>query len=222
LWTEDNFDVQSNLYIRQAHEARKYAFVSDYARIWALYHQGGLYLDTDVEVLRDLSMYLGHHGLLSYESEFRIQTGVIGFEAGSPFVCDLLKLYEDKSFLKPDGSADLTTNVSLITDHLAGKGVELRNRDHDWNGIHFYPRQVFSPKSLVSGEIRLAPETACIHHFSGTWGEERTDFQKFRRSVNRRLHRLLGEKYFGHYSRAYLRAKRTFLRMALTIRGVSR
>ena len=108
-WNEQNFDVSQSLYTRQAYDARRWAFVADYARLKILYEQGGIYMDTDVELLRPLDDLLAYPAFFGFQHNNEVATGLgFGAEAHSPVVKALLDDYDSLPFLLPDGSCDLT------------------------------------------------------------------------------------------------------------------
>ncbi len=125
-WNEETFDISSApLYVRQAYEARKYAFVSDYVRLWALEQYGGLYMDVDFMVYRPFDELMDKYpAFAGYEGCKRraVMQGVIASEPHGAWVRDMLSTYENRSFVKPDGSLDLTPNTSYFTDRIESQG----------------------------------------------------------------------------------------------------
>ena len=125
-WDETNFDIAAApLYVRQAYEARKFAFVSDYVRLWALEQFGGLYMDVDFEVYRPFDELMDKYpAFAGYEGSKRkpVMQGVIASEAHGAWVKDMLATYESREFVKADGSLDLTPNTSYFTDRLEAQG----------------------------------------------------------------------------------------------------
>ena len=109
-WNEKNFDINSNKYVKEAYEAKKFAFVSDYVRLHALYNEGGIYMDTDIEVLKSFDVFLKHTAFIGFEDLKHIGTGVIGAEKGNKWIRLLLKDYDNISFYTKNGEIDLTTN----------------------------------------------------------------------------------------------------------------
>ena len=186
-WNESNSPLQDNIYIVQARAARKWAFVSDYVRLKALWEQGGVYLDTDVELLRPLDCFLGSPMFVGFENRERIATCIIGAEPHHPLVGELLEEYESLSFLRQDGSPDYTTNVERMTAMLQRHGARLDGSYQYFTELVIYPRAVFSPKSLENGKIYLTKDTHAIHHFSATW-------MPLRNRVNTRIAQALGPR----------------------------
>ena len=125
-WDESNFDIASApLYVRQAYEARKFAFVSDYVRLWALERCGGLYMDVDFMVYRPFDDLMDKYpAFAGYEGSKRqpVMMGVIASEPHGAWVRDMLGTYNDRTFIKEDGSLDMTPNTGYFTDRLEAQG----------------------------------------------------------------------------------------------------
>lgn len=172
-WDEQNVSLEDSLYARQAYEAEKWAFVSDYVRLKALWEQGGIYMDTDVEVLHPLDRFLTSPMFMGFESRERVATCIIGAEPKSPFIGTLLETYRTGTFLRTDGSFDCTTNVERITEALKKRGLRTDGTLQVVEGITVYPSAVFSPKSLETGRVTLTLETCTIHHFNASWMTQR-------------------------------------------------
>ena len=136
-WNEDNFDVSANKYVRQAYENRKFAFVTDYVRLYALYTEGGVYMDTDVEVLGSYDKFLHHTAFSGFETDGNVPTGMMAAEKGSLWAKELLDGYKDRVFIKEDGSFDTTTNTFVITRYMVDKGLVLNNRYQDFPGKQY-------------------------------------------------------------------------------------
>lgn len=169
-WNEDNFDISVNRYVKEAYEAKKYAFVSDYARLHALYHHGGIYLDTDVEVIKPLDRFLSHEAFSGFEDERFLQSGTMGAVRGHAWIKELLDYYDNKSFLLPDGSCDTTTNTAVISDICSGHGLKLNGKHQVLtNGVTFYPRVYFSPYDYINGGSFRTADSHTIHHFAQSW-----------------------------------------------------
>lgn len=170
-WNESNFDLNLNSYVREAYDARKYAFVSDVARLYALVAEGGVYLDTDVELLKPLDSFLHHTAFSGFEDTSHITTGLIGGEKNCRYAVENLEAYASRHFVKTDGSYDTTTNVATITDYMLCNGLRPDNTYQDFPGlITIYPRDYFCPKdSYAYGKTRITERTYAIHYFAGTW-----------------------------------------------------
>lgn len=169
LWNEDTFDITSHPYVFEAYQAQKYAFVTDYVRLYVLDHFGGIYLDTDVEMIRNLDELLDLPGFSGFESEKDVPTGIMACESHNPWAEEQLSYYKDRHFYKSTGKADLTSNVEIISTIMHGNGFLLNNSYQVYKGcMHMFPKEYFCPKSR-SGIITVTPNTYCIHHFAGTW-----------------------------------------------------
>jgi hypothetical protein len=173
-WNEDNFDVNSNRYVREAYEAKKWAFVSDYVRLHALCHFGGVYVDADLEVLKPLDRFLEHKAFSGYESENVIPTAVMGAEKGHPWIKLLLDDYADRAFVNTDGSFDQTANVIPITRRTVEQyGLVLNNELLTFgDGVAIYPTDYFCPLEFRTRKLFITDNTHTIHHFSASWWEE--------------------------------------------------
>lgn len=195
-WNEDNFDVNISDYTRQAYDSKKWAFVSDYVRLYALVNEGGIYMDTDVEVLRTLDEFLRHKAFSGFESEEYAPTGIMACVGGYPLFRELLNDYEGRRFIKDDGALDLTTNVIWISNTLLKYGLKQNNEQQDIRGFVIYPKDYFCPKSHLTGEMQLSPNTATIHHFSGSWkSKSETIYNRLTKkySGSGKMRRLLGK-----------------------------
>lgn len=168
-WDESNFDISQNRYCREAYEAQKWAFASDYARLWILVNEGGIYMDTDVEVLQPLDRFLNLQAFSGFEAEDRLPTGLMASSENQPFFVKLLRDYDDRSFLRSDGSFDLTTNVTAITDSCVNSGLILDNTEQTVEGFTLFPSEYFCPKDWLTKEINLTENSYAIHHFDGSW-----------------------------------------------------
>ena len=169
-WNEDNFDVESHIFTKEAYTLRKFAFVADYVRLWALANEGGIYMDTDVEVLEPLDDFLLHSAFVGMESSVLISTGIIGSEKGGSWVRKLFGLYAQRRFLKADGMPDLTPNTKVITDSMVAEGFVLNNEIQDFKGeVVVYPQDWFSPKNFLTGVVSLTSNSRTIHHNAGSW-----------------------------------------------------
>lgn len=176
-WNEEMFDIsQAPLYVRQAYEARKFAFVSDYVRLWALEKFGGLYMDVDFMVYRPFDGLMTQYAAFAgYEGSKRqpVMQGVIASEPHGTWVTDMLSTYETRSFIKPDGSLDMYPNTQYFTDRLISQGMAIDGVEKDVivDGVfylHVLPVWTFCPV-LTTGEDVRTPETYCEHLGESSW-----------------------------------------------------
>ena len=168
-WDESNFDVQARLYTRQAYEAKKFAFVSDVARLWILVNEGGIYLDTDVEVVKPLDEILSYRAVSGFEDGKNIPTGLMACEKGFALFEEFLHEYDHLPFIRQDRSYDLTTNVIRITAACKKRGLVQNNTQQTVDGFTLLPQAYFCPKNYETGRISATPNTLTIHHFKGSW-----------------------------------------------------
>lgn len=175
VWNEDNFDLNKYQYVMEAYEERKFAFVTDVCRLYALKIEGGIYMDSDVEILKPLDeKILRNVAFSGFEDNLFVPTGIMGSERNGEWVNDLLKYYDDKSFYFRDGTLNLTTNTQVITDFMRDvKGMIMNNSFQVIEGYcTMYPSDYFCPKSWETKKVNITPNTYCIHHFSGSWKSE--------------------------------------------------
>lgn len=169
-WNESNFDINCNEYVKQAYEAKKYAFVSDYARVYALYNYGGIYLDTDVEVFKSFDDLLNNDSFWGFEQENYIATSTIGSKKGNEIIKRFLDSYESKSFINEDGTFDDLTNVAIITEILKEYGLKQNGEYQKIDGLAtFYSQTYFSPYDYINCRKFISDNTYCMHHFYKSW-----------------------------------------------------
>ncbi len=174
-WNEDNLGdaLQANEYIKEAYAAKKWAFVSDYIRLYILYHNGGIYCDTDVELLKPLDdSFLENEAFSGFESRDSVPTGIMAAEKGSKIIEHLLSYYEDKHFINSDGSYNMITNVVTITNMLTAKGLTLNGKEQIIDGFAMYPQIYFCPNNFSRIFNKPSKKSYTIHHFAGSWTED--------------------------------------------------
>ena len=168
-WNEDNFDINCNQYVKEAYEAKKFAFVSDYVRLYALFNYGGIYLDTDVEIFKRFDDLLYNESIWGFEQENYIATSTIGAVKGNKIVGEFLSLYKDRQFIKEDGSYDDITNVAMVTKMLEEKGLKMNGAFQKIDAATFYPQTYFSPYDYINCRKFITDDTYCIHYFYKSW-----------------------------------------------------
>lgn len=204
LWNEDNFDINLYPFAAEAYAERKFAFVTDVCRLYVLREFGGIYLDSDVEILKPLDNFLNNHVAFSgFEDNDRLTTGLMGSEKNGLWVNELLKYYDHRSFYLKDGTIDITPNTEIITQIMEEKGLKIQNSLQEIKGYcTIYPSDYFCPKSWLTKEIYITPNTYCIHHFTGSWLPSKCKWNK-----NEFLLKLLGKKNFERLVAFYGRLK---------------
>lgn len=187
-WDESNSPLNDNAYVKQAYALGKWAFVSDYVRLKALWEQGGIYLDTDVELTKGMEDLLDQQAFCGFESDQKIATCLIASIPNHALMEELLKEYEKLSFVKEDGTPDFTTNVDRITDLLKKKGLGCSGLLQNVAGLTIYPVDWFSPKNLATGKTVCTENTRAIHHFQSSW-------MTISQRRNTRIAQILGPKW---------------------------
>ncbi len=170
LWNEDNFNVNSIPYTKEAYECGKYAFVTDYVRLYALYTLGGIYMDTDVEVLKPYDDLLNLPGFTGYEGSKTHPpvTGTMASEPGHPWVKEQLDAYNGIHFTDDDGNMNLMTNTTRIARIMRAGGFVQDGKKQVYKDMHIFPVEYFCPRQ-TTGEILITDNTYCDHRFMRTW-----------------------------------------------------
>lgn len=196
-WNEDNFDVNSIPYTREAYEAKKYAFVSDYARFKILYDHGGLYFDTDVEVIRPIDDIIKRGDFMGVEVASNgqnpplVAAGLgIGAHKKNAIYKQLLDYYQVLSFLNEDGTPNPITVVKHTTKVLAENGLKNTNEIQRVGDIWIYPQDYFNPLDDNTGRLKITDNTRSIHWYTKTWLKKRNPMMTW---FIRRIHRYLGD-----------------------------
>lgn len=168
-WNINNFDINKNSYIREAYKEKKYAFVSDYIRLYVLYTYGGIYLDTDVKVLKSFNDLLKNKAFMGFESVDRIATCIIGSEKKNRIIAEMLNLYDNKHFIDKNGKLNLTPNTVLVKPILKKYGIKYNNILQKKEIITIYPIEYFCPLNGMTGEINITSNSYAIHLFNASW-----------------------------------------------------
>ena len=177
-WNEDNFDYNLLTYTKDAYNAKKYAFVSDVARVKALYEMGGIYLDTDVMVYQNFDSILKHNCVLGFEMSNYIATSFMACVPKHYLMKDFYKLYLDLQFYDENGNIISGTNVSKLTNMLADKGLIKNNKLQQIDDIIIYPTDYFSPYNYAWEYSSKNDKTICEHMFYVSWMSKRQHIKK--------------------------------------------
>ena len=191
-WNEKNFNINYNEYVKEAYESRKWAFVSDVARLYALVNYGGIYLDTDVEIIKPIDDLLCNEAFVGFENETKIQTAVLACCKNNDLFIEFLNDYKNLHFVRKDGSFDLTTNVVRITNICENYGLKLNNCIQNINGLTVLPKDYLCPKDYLTNHISITNNTYVIHHFESSWHSEE------------QIYAMRLEKKFHFYGGSYL------------------
>ncbi len=178
LWDTKRFDLNNSLWVRQAFEKKKYAFAADYIRFYALYHMGGIYLDSDVEVLKSFDDLLDLPYFMGAEKAQTPEAAIIGAEKGCDWIKACLDYYLDRPFINKDGSLNIQTvpdimikqieqikpvRVLSLDDSLRIRDLDMQTEVLEFNDVFF------SPKIFDSREVEITPYTYAIHHYQNSW-----------------------------------------------------
>ena len=176
LWDTKRFDLSTSVWVTEAYDKKKYAFCADYIRMYALFNYGGVYLDSDVEVLRSFNDLLTLPYFIGYESKQYFEAAIIGAEKGNPFIGDVLAYYKDRHFVKENGSLDIQImpEVMMNVTNSKWKRVlinEISDFINDPTIINVFPYDWFSPIDSTGKRyvLRVSKNTYCIHHFASAW-----------------------------------------------------
>ena len=170
-WNESNFDINCCEYVKEAYQAKKWAFVSDYARLKILYNEGGLYFDTDVKMIKSLSEIIKNGDFMAMElPSATISLGLgFGTKQNNPFLKELIEIYNSQHFLLPDGSFNQVTIVQNVTEKLVTLGLQSQNIVQQVAGFTLYPTDYFCPYNYQTNKINITKNTCCIHLYDGSW-----------------------------------------------------
>lgn len=170
-WNEKNFDIENSCaYVKEAYAAKKWAFVSDYVRLKVVFDHGGVYLDTDVEIIKPLDSLLEQGSFMGFDDLGKVATG-LGFaaEAGHNVLGEMLVDYEYVQFLLPDGSYDRKACPVRNTETLVRMGMDVTNTDQTFSQMRFLPREYLCPIEYETGRRTITKNTYTIHHYSASW-----------------------------------------------------
>ena len=203
-WNEDNFDIDSNKFVRQAYDAEKFAFVSDYVRVYALYNYGGIYLDTDVEVYKKFNNeILNNESFWGFEEKDFIATSTIGAIKGNNLIKQFLDYYKDKNFFEDDGSIDTLTNVAIVSDMVKKFGIRLDGSYQRIEGIAtIYPQEYFSPYDYINCYSKETENTYTMHHYYKSWLPMRTRIKTY---IKKSVAMIVGGKNLGKMRRIIIK-----------------
>ena len=203
LWDTNKFNLEENIWVKQAFETKKYAFAADYIRLYAVYNYGGIYLDTDIEVLKSFNNLLDRPYFTGAEGEGIIEAGVFGAEKNSPWIKQCLDYYDGKSFINTDGTYNTLTlprimmaQISKVRtikeirlDHL---DVNVQTNDNDI--LYMFPKDFFCAKNHGTGVIEKTDNTYSIHHFAMSWVSNKRTFLP---NIKRKLMAFFGVRFIN-------------------------
>ncbi len=189
-WDESNYDINKNRFMKEAANAGKWSFVSDFARLDILYEHGGIYFDTDVEIIKDFSDLLKYEGFIGFENDEKVNDGQgFGFRPGHPILQEMMKAYENEKFIKEDGTLNIKESPLYRTECLVKHGLKLNGERQNIEGIEIFPKDYFCPKDFYTRRVKLTDNTHSIHHFHESWHSKKARVLSGFRTV---LCRMLG------------------------------
>lgn len=199
-WDESNLDLDLCPYVREAYDAKKFAFASDVLRFQILYELGGIYLDIDVELIKPIDEFLKEKCFTGFETSSLIAPGLIlGAEKENNDLKNILDSYRDKHFIK-EGVQDTTTVCEIVTKYYEDFGLKREDKTQVLENISVYSSEYFSPKSVIDGKLRITNKTISIHHYLSSWY---TPSQRFKKNLKRMFNILT----FGLAGKAYQKLK---------------
>lgn len=201
LWDKTRFDINSIYWVKEAYENKKYAFAADYIRLFALYTEGGIYLDMDVEVIKSLDGLLNREYILGYEKEKGIEAGIMGASQGADWIKKCLDFYIDRHFVNPDGSFNTRPLPKIIYSALKD----------DLKSMDIFSNEVLTAKSYYTGEYNITDNTYTIHHFAGSW---LSPVEQLSYTIRQRIP-LLPDKAKGHIAKVLAIGKINGIRQAI-------
>ena len=190
-WNENNYNYNKNEYTKAMFKEKKWAFLTDYARLDIIYNQGGIYLDTDVEVIKPFDELLENEAFMGIEYGNYINTGIgLGAIKGHEAIKKNMEKYESLEIYN-NGSLNLINCPIITTELLKEDGAKLEGKIEKVNNVTIYPIEYFCPMNYYTGEIKITPNTYSIHKYSMSWG---TFSQRKKIVIERKLLKFFGKK----------------------------
>lgn len=205
-WNEDNFDYTQCQYAADAYKEKKWAFVPDFIRLKLIYDYGGIYLDTDVELLKSLDPLLNEKAVMGFESDQNVACGlVLMAEPGNTIIKSMYEMYYDISFYNDDSSLDLVPSPVYNTEKLIQFGLQQNNTKQTISDgisqVTVFPTEYFCGKNINTGIIVKRDCTYAIHHYAGSWG---SPFEKKVGNIKWRMCQLFGEGIISYIGLVFL------------------
>lgn len=184
-WNEDNCDINENIYVREAYRLKKWAFVADYFRAKILYHFGGIYLDTDMLLIKNIDFALSNHAFCSLANPGIVSMGLLGFEPYHELMKIHYESYLNAKFIKDDGTINLTTNVTLFSKILQDRGLGKDDKVYYLDSITIYPTDYFYPTDFEGFRSNFSNNTCAVHMHLASWV---TPWKRLKIKIKRRIH----------------------------------
>lgn len=194
-WNENNFDINCMPFVKNAYEAKKYAFVSDVARLIVVNEHGGVYFDTDVELIKNIDFLLENVGFIAFENESYVNTGCgFGSERGAYFLKEMIDKYKTMSLDYTEDTLSLISCPKINTEIMVNNGLKLNGKNQIIKGVNVLPPEYMNPLDSTTGEIRKTDKTVSIHWYSQSWLSLN---KKIRSKITRVFHRIFGVNCFN-------------------------
>ena len=186
-WNESNFDIHCCRYVEEAYNAKKWAFVSDYVRVYVLNKYGGVYFDTDVELLKPLDLLEQYENIIAFEDASHLNNGLVfSCKPNNDFCKWMLDSYHNDCFVLKDGSFNLYTECQRCTDYFESKGLVLEDKLQVVDGYTVFPTEYFCPYR-AGDALKITNNTYSIHHYNASWLSKK-------QRIKRVLYKLAGKK----------------------------
>lgn len=203
LWNFERFPKENSQWVSEAFDAKKYAYAADYIRLYAVYNFGGIYMDTDVEVVKSFNNLLHLPYMFGTEGEGWIEAGVFGAQKGLPWMKDCLN-YFNKPFVKADGSFDMVTLPQVLNKIISNsreivvssEPEIIKNIHEDDSKFYLFPKEYFCAKDMGTGVVTKTAKTYSVHHFAMSWIPKN---EKFLPDLKRKLIKIFGVKFISRF-----------------------
>lgn len=204
-WNESNYDVTQNNYMRQAYENKRWGFVPDYARLDIIYNHGGIYLDTDVEIIKPIDDLLNLDAFAGVEKDSEYVALGLGFGAtkGHPTIQAMRDCYDDLLFVN-DGVLNLTPAPRINTSVLSSMGYSFVDKINITCGMTVFPSEYLCPVNYGTNELTITENTYSIHHYTASWYDES---QRYALKLKRKFGRFLPRKIAAIIATAIAKTK---------------
>lgn len=199
-WNENNFDINCNDYVREAYKSKKYAFVSDYARLYVLYNYGGIYFDTDIEVVKRFDNIITNRDIYGFEKKDLIMTGVMIARKKSEIIKQFLEIYDSLKFLNDNGTYNMIPNTCRLTEILKANGLVCNGERQilENNIAEVYPVEFFCAYDMYNSHFIPNENTFTIHHYDGSWTSKK---EKILKNFKRLISNVIGIKKYDKIRR---------------------
>ncbi|WP_249222576.1 glycosyltransferase family 32 protein [Enterococcus faecium] len=190
-WNEQNFDINSIPFVKEAYDRKMFAFVSDVARLHALLTHGGVYLDTDIEIVKDFTPIINNYSaVFSLENNNSIvATSFIASEEKHPIIMELFEKYQNMNFIDTNGNEVTIPNTTYLTEIIKKQNFYIKNEIQELDGIALFPDTYFSSFNLETGKPRYTRQTYTVHHFSASWQDRSFHLKKNKETFSSNIRR---------------------------------